>query len=284
VEIGIYTRTFNRPTLGGVLDAVAGHGIRAVQLNLQNAGIPTLPLDLPEATIRAIRQDLDARGIRVASLAGTWNMIDPNLEKRREGMAGLRVLAAASGGLGASVITLCTGTRDPESMWRAHPDNNTEEAWREMVAAIAEAAQVAEENGVTLAFEPEVSNVVDSARKARRLLDEVRSPRLKVCMDGANVFHLGELPRMAEILDEAFDLLGPDIALAHAKDLDHDGAAGHLAAGHGVLDYDRYLGLLHRSGYTGAVVLHGLSEDQIDGCVHFLQVRIGRVQESRTEK
>jgi sugar phosphate isomerase/epimerase len=94
-------------------------------------------------------------------------------------------------------------------------------------------------------------------------------------MDGANIFHHGELPRMAEILDEAFQLLGDDIALAHAKDLDHDGEAGHLAAGHGRLDYDRYVRLLKQVGYDGALVLHGLSEDQIDGCVDFLRSKIG---------
>ena len=39
------------------------------------------------------------------------------------------------------------------------------------------------------------------------------------------------------MLDEAFALLGRDIVLAHAKDLDHDGEAGHLPAGKGLLDY-----------------------------------------------
>jgi len=205
-------------------------------------------------------------------------MIAPDLTKRRDGLRGLGVLAGAAADLGANVITLCTGTRDPVSMWRRHPGNDTPEAWRDMVAEVARAAEIAEANQVTLAFEPEVANVVDSARKARRLLDEVRSPRLKVCIDGANVFHDGELPRMREILDEAFDLLGADIALAHAKDLDHDGAAGHLAAGYGLLDYDRYLSLLHGIGFTGAIILHGLAEEQIDGCVDFLQTKLSRIQ------
>ena len=71
---------------------------------------------------------------------------------------------------------------------------------------------------------------------------------------------------MREILDEAFALLKDDIALAHAKDLDRDGEAGHLAAGTGLLDYDQYLGLLKESGYDGAVVLHGLSEEQVPFC------------------
>jgi sugar phosphate isomerase/epimerase len=115
-----------------------------------------------------------------------------------------------------------------------------------------------------------VNNVVDSAHKARRLIDELGSPALKVVMDPANIFHTGELPRMREMLEEAFSLLGQDIALAHAKDLDHDGDAGHLPAGKGILDYPLYLDLLQRSGFTGALILHGLREEDVAGCVAFV--------------
>ena len=73
-----------------------------------------------------------------------------------------------------------------------------------------------------------------------------------------NIFHTGDLRRMTAHLGEAVALLGPDIALAHAKDLDHDGAAGGLAAGRGRLDYRLVLTLLKGSGYDGAIILHGL--------------------------
>jgi sugar phosphate isomerase/epimerase len=85
-----------------------------------------------------------------------------------------------------------------------------------MAACVREATEIARQAKVVLAFEPEVNNVVDSARKARQLLDETGSPHLKVTIDPANLFHAGELPRMREILEEAFALVGKDIALAHA--------------------------------------------------------------------
>ena len=126
-------------------------------------------------------------------------------------------------------------------MWRRHPENDTPEAWHDLIAAMGEAVAIAAEHDVTLAFEPEVANVVDSAAKGRRLLDELGSPHLKVVIDGANVFHAGELPRMRAILEETFALLGSDIVLAHAKDLSRDGEAGHEAAGTGLLDYGLYM-------------------------------------------
>ena len=271
MRIGIFAKTFVRPTLAETLDAVAQHGIHDVQFNLVCAGVPSMPDQVEPALAATIRRELAAHNIDMAAVSGTFNIIHPDLEQRRAGMRRLRVLAAACHDLGTEVITLSTGTRDPEHMWRRHPDNDTPEAWRDMIAALREMVQIAEEHAVTLAFEPEVTNVVDSAAKGRRLLDEIGSPRLRVVMDGANLFHAGDLPRMREILEEAFALLGDDIVLAHAKDLSRDGDAGHEAAGTGQLDYDLYLSLLRRVGYRGPLILHALTEEQVDACVAFLR-------------
>ena len=143
-------------------------------------------------------------------------------------------------------------------MWRRHPDNDSAETWGDLVAITKRAARTAEDHDVVLAFEPEVNNVVNSAARARRLIDDVGSPAVKVLMDPANIFKSGELARMQDKLEEAFALLGADIALAHAKDLDHDGEAGHLGAGRGVMDYPLYLSLLQKSGFDGVLVLHQL--------------------------
>ncbi len=77
-------------------------------------------------------------------------------------------------------------------------NNDSPEAWRDMVACMRDAVRIAKQADVVLAFEPEVNNVVDSAKKSRRLMDEIGSPHLKVAMDGANIFHAGELARLSE--------------------------------------------------------------------------------------
>jgi sugar phosphate isomerase/epimerase len=58
--------------------------------------------------------------------------------------------------VGTDVVTVCTGSRDPESMWRKHPDNDTPEAWADLLVQIERAVQLAEEYGVTLGVEPEI--------------------------------------------------------------------------------------------------------------------------------
>jgi sugar phosphate isomerase/epimerase len=213
----------------------------------------------------------------MAAVSGTFNMIHPDRQQRRDGLQRLRVLAEACPRMGTRIITLCTGTRDPDNMWRRHPDNDSPQAWQDLWVSLQEAVAIAEETGVILAFEPEVANVVDSAKKARRILDETRSGRLKLVLDPANLFHHGELARMRDILDEAFALLGEDIVIAHAKDLSHDGEAGDKPAGQGVLDYDHYLRLLHSVGFDGPLILHGLAESQVDGCIGFLRDKLYRI-------
>jgi sugar phosphate isomerase/epimerase len=270
-SIGILTNTFTQQTLDGVLDAAAAQDITDFQFDLNCAGLESMPLSIGTADVTRIRAALDRRSMRIAALSGTFNMIHPNPAERADGLKRLDTLARNAAALGTRVITLCTGTRDTTSMWRFHADSLRDDAWTDLLDTMRKAVAIAEAHDVILAFEPEVNNCVDSARKARHLIDVIGSPRLKVVMDGANVFHTGELPYQREMLKQAFDLLGPHIALAHAKDLDHDGDAGHLPAGHGLLEYGLYLRLLRASGYSGPLVLHGLSEAQIPGCVAFLR-------------
>ena len=269
--LGIHVGTFGRPTLEATLDAVKKHGLACVHFNMKSAGLESMPRRIDQSTCDRIGGAMRAREISMATLSGTFNMIHPDAGQRREGLARLDVLAAVAPRLGTSVITLCTGTRDAQNMWRAHPDNLTPEAWNDLIESMTAAVEIADGHDVTLAVEPEVSNVVDSAKKARRLLDQIGSPRLKVIIDGANLFHAGELAGQREILDRAFELLGPDVVLAHAKDLDRDGEAGQVAAGSGLLDYDYYLGLLGSIGFTGPLILHSLEESDVPGCVAMLR-------------
>jgi sugar phosphate isomerase/epimerase len=283
MPVGILLGTFGRPTLEGRFDAVKACGLDCMQVSLDCAGLPAMPDQISAELAVRIRREAAARGITVAAVQGTFNMSHPDAEHRRTGLRRLRVLAEACPQMGTSTIHLCTGTRDHDNMWRRHPDNDSPQAWRDMVACLREAADIARQANMVLAFEPEVNNVVDSAQKARRLLDEIGSPHLKVTIDPANIFHTGELPRMKEMLDEAFALVGKDIVLAHAKDLDHDGDAGHLAAGQGKLDYDRYLSLLRTYGFRGPLLLHGLSEAQVPGCVAFLREKLARLASAPAE-
>ena len=131
----------------------------------------------------------------------------------------------------------------------------------------------AERFGVTLGLETEASNIINTAQRARLYLDSFKSPRLKVIMDGANLLSRDTLPRQREIMDEAFELLGKDIVLSHAKDIRavKDGEPEFVAVGRGDLDFEYYTGLLRSAGYEGALIMHGLSEAEVPESRRFLE-------------
>lgn len=269
-QIGILAKTFVRPSLEENAQAIVAHGFHIVQYNLACAGLDSLPEHIEPDVAEAIRQALVARGITVVALSGTFNMIHPDRQKRQEGLRRLRELALHAPTIGTSLITLCTGTRDPEDMWHGHAENILPEAWKEMRESMETALKIAEDAGVTLAIEPEIANVVDSARKARRLLDELQSSQLKVIIDPANLFYTCNQQRMHTILDEAFDLLGADIVLAHAKDVVFRGdMVIHCPAGTGVLDYNYYLA--HLRMLDVPLIMHGLDESEVPTARIFLQ-------------
>jgi sugar phosphate isomerase/epimerase len=141
-----------------------------------------------------------------------------------------------------------------------------------MLVSMAAAVAVAEAHGVTIAIEPERNNVVCDARAARRMLDELRSGRIRIVVDAANLILPAEPDHQEPILREAFELLGDDLVLAHAKDIRHDGTV--VPAGRGTLDYELYVELLQRAGYAGPLILHGLEEADVPDAVAFVRARL----------
>jgi sugar phosphate isomerase/epimerase len=297
MKLGIFAKTFPRPTLEQTLDAIVAHGLTQVQFNMVCANLPTLPDRIDDALITQIHSAFAERGLEMAALSGTFNLIHPNLHERKLGLERLRILAEAAPSLGANLITLCTGTRDPIDMWAAHPDNNSPAAWDDLLRSLDTLLNT---TSIAFGIEPEITNVISSAAKARQLLDHFKTARLKIVIDPANLFGQGELPRMREKITEAFDLLGPDIALAHLKDINFDPggiAEGSRCASESssaatgnlhfpsprpegspelprLLDYDCYLENFRRIKYAGALILHGLAESQVEDSLRFIRQKI----------
>ena len=275
MEIGIFAKTFVRPTLEGVLDSVCEHGLNCLQFNMSCAGLSSFPDVIDPVISQKIHQETSRRHMEITAVSGTFNMIHPNTEERRLGLERLNTLAAACKDMGTSVITLCTGTRDPNNMWKKHEGNADDAAWRDLLETMEGALRIAEEHQVTLAFEPEQANVIDDAEKGRKLLDEMKSIHLKVVMDAANLFQMNNVNRMHETMDKAFSLLGGDIVIAHAKDIKiNKDELEFAAAGEGILDYDTYVRLLHDYRFNGTLVLHGLEEQQVETSINFLKQKI----------
>ncbi len=104
MHLGIFAKTFARPTVEDVFDAVSAHGLRCVQLNLSCAGVPSLPDEIAPSLITRIRAAAQSRDIEIAAVSGTYNMIHPDQEVQQRDLRRLQTLAAACQGLGTRCV------------------------------------------------------------------------------------------------------------------------------------------------------------------------------------
>jgi sugar phosphate isomerase/epimerase len=276
MQLGIFAKTFEGKTPAAVLAAVRRSGYEAVQYNMACSGLSSLPAEIDHETAKAVRSASEATGVSIAAVSATYNMVHPDAEERERGRRSFQAIAAAAHTMGTRLLTLCTGSCDPHDQWKAHPDNDTGEAWDEMCKEFQLLLPIAEMEDILLGVEPELANIISSAQLARRLLDTFGDGRIKIVFDPANLFDVATHERQKELIDEAIALLGDSIALAHAKDRLADGR--FATAGLGVLDYSHYLMALRRSGFDGALITHGLASSEADTVALFLKDKIASLE------
>jgi len=257
---GIFSKTFDTANVDDNFRTIKALGYDATQFNFASAGLPSLPETIEDHSIEEIAAAARKHGVRIEAISATFNMTHPRQSVIDKGMVSLAVICKAAARLDCPLVTLCTGTLDAEDQWRAHPDNNTPQAWQNICETMTQALQIADRYNVSLGIEPELANIVNSAEKARQLLDEMQSERLKVIFDPANLFEVATLTVQHATVKKALDLLANDIAIVHAKDRNPDGS--FATAGKGVLDYEFYFKQLKASGFDGCVVTHGLADSE----------------------
>ncbi|WP_296745759.1 sugar phosphate isomerase/epimerase [Mesorhizobium sp.] len=250
----VFARTYPLGTAAELISAIRQDGYEGMQFNLSCLGLASLPDTVPAGELTAFAEAALQQGLVIAGLSGTYNMAHPDATARRAARARFANVVAAAPLLGAPIVTLCTGSRNADDMWTAHPDNMSSSAWADLRAELDAALDLAEKHDVQLGIEPEPGNIVADADLARRIIDEIANPRLGIILDAANLVGT-RLADQARVMEEAVDLLGEHIILAHAKDIDRAGKV--VATGAGDVDLHRFLRLLRSCGYDQAVVAHG---------------------------
>ncbi len=274
MKIGMYSVEIRRPSVSDLFKAIREKGFSEVQFNLASVCAEQMPASVEPGLLQAVSAAAGQNGVEIVAVNGTYNMIHPDAAQRAEGLKRFEAIARACKVLCCRFVTICTGSRDPRNMWRFHEDNNTLDAWKDMLDSMEKALEVAERYDLLLGMECEASNTVSSAKKARKVLDELRSDRLKIIMDVANLFQRGEAKReyVRPIMDEAFALLGEATYLAHGKDIQEGEGLSFTHAGSGIVDFPYFLQKLEACGYNGGMLLHGIKvEEQFEPSVNFIR-------------
>jgi sugar phosphate isomerase/epimerase len=269
MRVGIFAKTFAGSDPGTVLKAAADAGYQSVQYNMACSGLSALPDLVTDQAAEAVALAAQANGVAIAAVSATYNMIHPDLNIREAGRTSFAAIAAKARMMGAGLLTVCSGSCDPDDQWRHHPDNGGSEAWSQMLREFGYLITVAEQHDLRIGVEPELGSVVRSSVKAVELIRTMQSERIRIVFDAANLFETATAHERKRIIEDAVEQLGPHIEIAHAKDRTGDG--NFAAAGKGVIDFEHYLAALQNAGFAGDLITHGLSAEQAPDVAAFLE-------------
>jgi sugar phosphate isomerase/epimerase len=208
----------------------------------------------------------------VAGLYGYYNVVAPDAELRRKGREKMEFLLANWKQFGSPHVITETGTYTTKADKDDSPKNKSEEGFQDLKQEVAALVKLAEKSGAIINIETSRRQVIGTIERAQRLLREIPSPALKITLDPANFFQPQDLPNTKPMIEEMFRRLGPNIVMAHAKDVRLAGdKLEYPPAGQGSIDYPTFLSLLAQLDRPMDLVLEYLKPDDVAQTVSFLR-------------
>jgi len=276
--LGIDAGVYGRLPVAEAARRIKEDGFSGVLTHFSFADGTFNPLKPDWAVGDKIRRSFEQHEIHVASLYGYYNVVDPDLARRKLGEARMEFFIANWKRLGCPVIATETGTFNRQSEWLDAPENFTEAAFVQCRDSLARLVRAAEKAGATIALEVYWRNVIGTIDRVTRLMREIDSPALKLVMDPANYFRNEDFPRMQTMLQEMIQRFGGKIALAHAKDVKAvpDGPE-HPAAGKGSLDYPLFLRLLAQLDRKMDLLLEHVALDDVPRARDYVRTQFDKI-------
>jgi len=208
------------------------------------------------ATIGAFKKELDAAGVRVASVLPLYKWSGPDEDERRAAVRYWKRAIQVTTELGCDVMNSEFNGR-PEQAARSES-----QFWRSM----EELLPVFESEGVRLVLEPHPDDFIEDGKAAVDMVRGINSPLVSFLYCAPHTFHQGG--DIAGVMEYAGDLL---THLHVADSYDHRGSSGlrfivnppestarvhqHMDIGQGEVDWDVFFGTLDRVGFDGIMTV-----------------------------
>lgn len=219
-----------------------------------------------------LKRLFDRNELDCAVLGCYLNLANPDAAQLRaiqeKYMANIRFAAH----LGAGVVGTETGA--PNVEYKFEEACWSEESLQIFIKNLRPVVTYAEQMGVLMAIEPVVRHIVCNPVRARRVLDEIGSPNLRIILDPVNLLESYNYEKQDEIIDEAIELLGRDVAVLHVKDfVIKDGRLVSVPVGQGQCHWDRIMPYMKREKpYMHATLEDTRPENAVAALNHIREV------------
>lgn len=240
MQIGLRLHDSEKLEINKRLDVVKSQGFDCVHLALSKIEGLCADVDsLSPGYAMYLKHLFDKAGLDIAVLGNYLNLAHPDSDTlkviQQKYIAHLRFASH----LGCSVVGTETGAPNPTYSYDKEACHS-DWALDLFIENLKPVIEAAEKFGVILAIEPVYKHIVWNPERARIVLDKIKSPNLQIIFDPVNLLHLDNLDRRDEVIKEALDLLGPDIAIIHLKDyvLENEDMKC-LGCGFGQMNYEK---------------------------------------------
>ncbi len=224
------------------LSEIRGQGFKCVHIALSKVpGFTADPAALTPGYAMYLRNAFRKADLDVAVLGCYLNLANPNPESLKaiqdKYFAHLRFASI----LGCGMVGTETGAPNEKYAYDKEACHS-KEALETFITNLTPVVRCAEKMGVIMAIEPVYRHIVYDAKRARQVLDRIGSPNLQIIFDPVNLLWTDNYGQRGEVIDEAIDLLGPDIAMIHLKgSVLMEDKVESVGCGFGEMDYKNIL-------------------------------------------
>ncbi|MEA5135081.1 MAG: sugar phosphate isomerase/epimerase family protein [Candidatus Fimivivens sp.] len=213
LTIATRVHDYGRSTPEMLFERIAEDGFEGVMLAFQKAitGVSSYYDVTPDHIVR-VKNALWNNGLALETL-GVYMELGLAVESERQKavnqfLVGMRV---------AKDMGLSQVASESTPMQKQPLGTTWKEAYRCLIRSMEEILPTAQDLGIEVCLEPVYYHVLSSSRLAKKLIDDLQSPNLKITLDPANLLDVPQFDNQYAVWDEAFDLLGDLIRLVHMK-------------------------------------------------------------------
>lgn len=203
--------------------------------------------------IKAIREAFAAADVEIAEVAAWRNVVRPEPDVRKANRTYVKERLALADEIGARCAVTYIGSMGPDSDYEPHPANLTREGFDAAVECVREIIDAVQPRRAKFCLEMMQWELPDSPEMLLELIEAIDRPAFAAHLDPVNLI---VTPRQyfdtTALLNRCFDLLGPYIVSAHAKDITLTGQLAlhfdEAMPGRGNLDYRTFLRRMESTG------------------------------------
>jgi len=183
-----------------------------------------------------IRKSFQKRNIDIAVLGCYLNLANPNEEQLKKIIDTYKATIRFASYLGCNVVGTETGA--PNETYEFEEACHSEGALQTFIKNLRPVVEYAEKFGIIIAIEPVYVHIVNDAKRAKRVLDEINSPNLQILFDPVNILSIDNYKEHTTVIKDALEIFGDDIVVFHIKDfVVESNSLKACAVGTGLMDY-----------------------------------------------